>query len=156
MRNYIKKLIAHEEWANDKLISALQAAPEVPPRALHLVRHLFAAHELWNKRCRGEDVREFNAWPEHSLEECAALNRSYAETERRYVDSLPDPLEAQIVSFIGLDREPHTFHVVDALTQIHAHSVHHRGQIAADMRASGREPVPTDYIRFCMELEQPA
>jgi uncharacterized damage-inducible protein DinB len=141
--------MAHERWANHELLTALKALPDVPPRTHELVRHLFAAHTLWDKRVHGEEVRQFDAWPDLSIEECMALNESFADKWRRHLQSLPSPIEAQTVSFVGLDGNRHTFRVVDLLTQLHAHSVHHRGQIVADMRAAGLNPVPTDYLIFC-------
>jgi uncharacterized damage-inducible protein DinB len=154
MLDYFLKLFAHEEWANAKLISALQALPQVPPRTLELVRHLFAAHDLWDKRFNGEEIKAFNAFPKLSLDECAEQNRIYGEKWRRYLKTLPEPLETQTVTFVGLDKKPHTYRVVDALTQLHAHSIHHRAQMMPDMRATGCEPVPTDYIRYCAGTEK--
>lgn len=34
----------------------------------------------------------------------------------------------------------------DLLTQVLTHGAYHRGQIAAEMRANGEEPVLTDFI----------
>jgi uncharacterized damage-inducible protein DinB len=154
MREYLLKLLAHEEWANAKLIAALLALPHVPPRTLELVRHLFAAHALWDKRLNGEAIKTFDAFPNLSLDECAKLNRIYGEKWRRYLQALPEPLDAQMVTFVGLDKKPHTYRVIDALTQLHAHAVHHRAQMMPDLRAAGLEPVPTDFIRYCAETEK--
>ena len=38
--------------------------------------------------------------------------------------------------------------VGDILTHVAMHGVHHRGQIAASLRANGAEPPALDYIRF--------
>lgn len=149
MLEYFLKLMAHDQWANRELLLVLKALPNVPPRTNELVRHLFAAHILWDKRVHGEAIQKFDAWPDLSHDECAALNDRFAEKWQHYLKTLPQPLDAQKVSFTGLDGKPHTYRVVDLLTQLHAHGVHHRAQIIADMRAAGLEPVSTDYIRYC-------
>lgn len=154
MLDYILKLMAHEHWANRELLTALTSLPAAPPRTRELVRHLFAAHLLWDKRLHGEEVRKFAAWPELSLDECGSLNESYADKWRRYLQGLPQPLEAQTISFVGLDGNRHTYRIVDLLTQLHAHSVHHRAQIVVEMRAAGLEPVATDYILFCRKTDK--
>jgi uncharacterized damage-inducible protein DinB len=154
MLEFFLKLMAHEHWANRELLTALKALPVVPPRTRELVRHLFAAHMLWDKRFRGEAIRQFEAFPDLSLDECAALNETFAEKWRRYLPTLPQPLEAQTISFTGLDGNRYTYRIVDLLTQLHAHSVHHRAQIVVDMRKAGLEPVATDYIIFCLKTDQ--
>jgi uncharacterized damage-inducible protein DinB len=153
MLEYVLKLMAHEHWANAELLKALRSLPEVPPRTRELVRHLFAAHMLWDKRFHGEAIAKFDFFPDVSLDKCAALNESFAEKWRQYLQALPQPLEAQTISFTGLDGNSHTYRVVDVLTQLHSHSVHHRAQIVVDMRAAGLEPVATDYILFCRKTD---
>ena len=153
MRNYLLNLFAHEEWANAKVIGALRSLLFVPNRTEALLHHLFAAHDLWDKRLRGEEFKQFDAWPELTLEECAELNRSNAEKWRTFIGALPHPIDAQTVTFVGLDQKKHTLRIMDVLTQLHAHSIHHRAQMMPDMRAAGLEPVATDYILFCLEQE---
>jgi uncharacterized damage-inducible protein DinB len=154
MLEYFLKLMAHERWANRELLTVLKALPDVPSRTRELVRHLFAAHMLWDKRLHGEAIQKFDAWPDLSLDECLALNETHAAKWRNHLHTLPPPLEAQTISFTGLDGKPYTYRVVDAMTQLHAHGVHHRAQIVVDMRAAGLEPVATDYILFCRKTDR--
>jgi uncharacterized damage-inducible protein DinB len=41
--------------------------------------------------------------------------------------------------------------VADVLTQLHGHSLYHRGQIAMLVRAAGGQPVETDFIFWSRE-----
>ncbi len=148
MRNHFLHLFTYEQWANDRLITALSVLPDVPARTRQLVPHLFAAHQFMDKRLHGEQIRRFDFWPARSFEECMALNEMFAQKWARYLAELPEPLPEQSISFTGLDGQPRTLRIVDILTHLWSHSVHHRAQIVTDARASGLEPVP-DYIRYC-------
>lgn len=153
MRDYFLKLFAHEHWANQRLLAALKALPQLPPRALELLAHLLVAQVFWDKRLRGEAIPAFNFQPKWSLDDCAALIEEYDAKWRQYLEGAPPLLEAQTISYTGLDGKPYTYRVADILTHLHAHSMHHRAQITTVMRAAGLEPVPDDYIRFCRETE---
>jgi uncharacterized damage-inducible protein DinB len=50
------------------------------------------------------------------------------------------------VTYKNTKGEPWTNSVEDILTHVIMHSAYHRGQIAADMRASGHTPAYTDFI----------
>jgi uncharacterized damage-inducible protein DinB len=151
MLDYMLKLLRHEQWANTKLLNALNEAPAVPPRTQELLTHMFAAHQFWYKRMQGHDTKAFNFWPGLSLAECAEQNEDFAQKWAHYLRALPKPLEAQTISFVGRNGNPLTLRVVDFLTQLHGHSIHHRAQIMLDMKAAGLEPVATDYIVYCMQ-----
>ncbi len=45
--------------------------------------------------------------------------------------------------------------VADVLTQLHGHSLYHRGQIASLVRAAGGEPAKTDFIFWSRESVPP-
>jgi uncharacterized damage-inducible protein DinB len=42
--------------------------------------------------------------------------------------------------------EPWTSNVADVIQHVVFHSAYHRGQIASDVRAAGKEPAYTDFI----------
>ncbi len=149
MRQYLLKLYAHEHWANAELIGALKKAPKVPPRTEALLAHLFSAHRFWDIRVHGTPLLEFNFWPPHSLEQCEKFNDEFARKWAEYIGSLPDPLDGHVVKFTAFDGTPRVLRALDILTQLHAHSIHHRAQIMLDMKAAGLEPVPTDYLLYC-------
>lgn len=151
MREYLQRLFAHEEWANAKLIAALKAAPDVPSRTEELLSHIFNSHRFWDLRAQGQPVPEFNFWHLLSLEQCELLNGEYARKWDEYLRALPEPPETRTLSFTALDGTPRSCRVVDFLTQLHLHSVHHRAQIVLDMKAAGLEPVDTDYLAYCRE-----
>jgi uncharacterized damage-inducible protein DinB len=95
-------------------------------------------------------IPEYNFWPDFALEECDARNEEYAVKWPEYVRALPEPIDSQLVSYVGLDGTPRTFRALDLLTQLHSHSVHHRAQIMLSMRSAGLETVNTDYLLYCI------
>ena len=153
MLDYLFKLTAHEYWANKLLLDALTDLPEVPPRTRELMAHIFAGHEFWDKCVHGEPIPEYDFWPRLTLTQCVELNEEFAHKWPDYIRSLPQLIEEQNVSFTTMDGTPRTFRAIDILTQLHAHSIHHRAQIMLDMKAAGLEPVTTDYLLFCRKTD---
>jgi uncharacterized damage-inducible protein DinB len=151
MRDYFLKLFAHEHWANAQLLTALRAVPEVPVRTRELVPHIFAAHQFMDKRAHSETVNfwEYDFFPKYSLDKCRELNEHYSAMWPEFLRALPDPMTEQRVNVLTQDGEPRSVVIVDLLTHLYTHSIHHRGQIAADLRAAELEPVATDYIIYC-------
>jgi uncharacterized damage-inducible protein DinB len=45
--------------------------------------------------------------------------------------------------------------IADVLTQLHGHSLYHRGQVASLVRAAGGQPVETDFIFWSREPAEP-
>jgi uncharacterized damage-inducible protein DinB len=61
-------------------------------------------------------------------------------------------LEEQRGNFTSLKGEAISFRVIDCLTQLHSHSVNHRGQIAALLNQAGIKGVQMDYIVYCKQM----
>jgi uncharacterized damage-inducible protein DinB len=53
---------------------------------------------------------------------------------------------AQEVHYKNSKGEPWTSNVADVIQHVVFHSAYHRGQIASDVRAAGKEPAYTDFI----------
>jgi uncharacterized damage-inducible protein DinB len=150
MKDYFLKLFAHEHWAMNKLMNALEGYPSVPERALILLGHMHVAHDFWYKRLLRQETEGFNWWPSLSISECRELNEKNFEQWQAAIGELDEPLEAHTLIVIRRNEKPATFRIIDALTQLHSHSVHHRAQINVHLRLAGLEPVNTDYIPFCL------
>ncbi|MBI5060003.1 hypothetical protein HZB60_09535 [candidate division KSB1 bacterium] len=149
MKDYLLKLFAHEEWANRQLIDEMQRRAELPSRLRELIPHMLSAHLFWTLRLTGGEGANFVWWPKFSGEECRRLNEEYARGWATFIGELPELVEEQSVTVASAKGEPVTFRVIDILTQLHSHSVHHRGQIAMLMHTAGFEVIPTDYIVYC-------
>ena len=133
-------------WADAQILECLQAAPE--QRSLRLFAHLLAAEQVWLSRLRDQASSALPIWPELSLAECAALAQQNQTEYTRYLDHLPETVLSSTVSYRNSKGVEFTTSVLDILTHVALHGSYHRGQIAAAVRASGAEPVNTDFITF--------
>lgn len=85
-------------------------------------------------------------WPDLGVAGCREALDDLARLWKEYLGALiPDGLD-ETVAYVNSKGEPWTSSVEDILTHTVLHSSYHRGQIAADMRASGHAPAYTDYI----------
>ena len=141
----LRRLFAHDDWANGEALISLRACGEPPPRALAWIAHIAAAERLWLVRLR-EEKTPVIVWPSLALSESESeFRRLRAEWEELLGTLAPETL-AREVSYVNSKGEPWTSSFEDILLHVPLHSTYHRGQIAAELRASGREPAYTDFI----------
>jgi uncharacterized damage-inducible protein DinB len=140
-----RRFFAYEDWANREALASLAAAPPPPARSLKFLAHVAGASRLWLGRLRGAET-PVAVWPDLDLGECRAALEDLGRLWTAYLAELnPAELE-ETVSYVNSKGEPWTSRVDDILTHVVLHSSYHRGQIAADTRASGHTPAYTDYI----------
>jgi uncharacterized damage-inducible protein DinB len=141
----LKHLYEHMWWAHDALVAELQRqAPDADTS--RLLPHIVAAEHLWLSRIDATKAR-VAVWPDLSLGEVTRLE---AENRARFRELLkrPDDTLEQRVRYRNSLGNEFDNSVDEILTHVALHGHYHRGQIARAMRATGREPVYTDYIGF--------
>jgi uncharacterized damage-inducible protein DinB len=146
MKDHLQRLYQHMVWADTRILECLRSAPE--QRSVRLFAHLLAAEQVWLARLREQDSSALPIWPELSLEECAALAEQSRAEYARYLALLPEAVLSSTVTYRNSKGAEFTTSVVDILTHVALHGSYHRGQIASAVRASGAEPVNTDFISF--------
>jgi uncharacterized damage-inducible protein DinB len=140
-----QRLFAYDDRANRETLAAIEAAGSPPPRSLKLLAHIAGAQRLWLGRLQRES-RPAAVWPDLDVAGCREALDDLARLWKEYLGTLiPDGLD-ETVAYVNSKGEPWTGSVEDILTHTVLHSSYHRGQIAADMRASGHAPAYTDYI----------
>jgi uncharacterized damage-inducible protein DinB len=140
----LRRLFDYDEWANREVLAALRRSGDPSARALRWLSHILAAQRLWHARLT--DQTPPVVWPEWTLAECETEIEAVAFEWASYLETLtPERLDAP-VPYRNTKGEPWTNTVRDILTHVVMHSAYHRGQIAADLRASGHEPAVTDFI----------
>jgi uncharacterized damage-inducible protein DinB len=146
MLDYLRRLFAYDDWANQEVLNALNAGGERPPKSLKWMAHIVAAERLWLERLQSQK-QTVPVWPEFTWQQCRDQAVDLARSWREYVASLSASDLDRTVAYTNSKGERYNSKVVDILTHVVTHSAHHRGQIAADMRAAGLTPAYTDFIQ---------
>ena len=150
-----RRLLKYEHWANRRVLAALQGATNNGSRSLQLLAHICAGIIEWARRLDGETETSTPIWPTLTLRDCeiwlTRAEESLTRLESILLESQPEDLEATI-SYTNQHGLSYKTKRRDALSHLFAHGAYHRGQIAADLRAGGGEPVNTDFITYVREL----
>ncbi len=140
-----RRLFRYDRWANHEVAQALSRAPDPPAKSVTWMAHIAAAEALWLARIQRRPA-PMPVWPTFAA---ADLLRQVHEVQGAWHDFLEsmeqDALRASC-EYVNSKGERFSSSVADILMHVIMHSAYHRGQIAADMRASGTEPVYTDFI----------
>jgi uncharacterized damage-inducible protein DinB len=142
---YLRRQFAYDAWANREVCAGLKASAHASARSVRLLAHILSAERLWLQRIQ-QQTQSLPVWPEFSLEQCAAQTEEMAKLWHEYMKQISEPQLANKVVYKNTKGEPWTSSVEQILTHVILHSAYHRGQIAAQMRAEGNEPVYTDFI----------
>jgi uncharacterized damage-inducible protein DinB len=140
-----QRRFAYDDWANRETLASIAAAADPLPRSLKLLAHIAGAERLWLGRLRREE-KPAVVWPDLDLARCRAALEDLSRLWIGYLQGLTPAGLEDPVPYVNSKGEPWTSSVEDILTHVVLHSSYHRGQIAADTRASGHVPAYTDYI----------
>ncbi|HJQ11212.1 MAG TPA: DinB family protein [Gemmatimonadaceae bacterium] len=145
--DYFRKLFDHMEWADKRALASLRAMSTPPPKSVELMAHILGAERVWLSRIE-EKRSPIAVWPKLSLVDAEKVLLENAEGFRRILSSITSLGLQQPITYRNSAGDQFTSTVEDMLTQVATHGSYHRGQIAAQVRAAGGEPNPTDYIAY--------
>lgn len=134
---------SYNAWANREAWKSIQG----PGPSLRWLGHIIGVEWLWLARLK-DGTPDIPVWPEWSVEECREGMVHLPRAWQEYLFGAPPGGMAETVSYVDVQGKSWTNRVEDVLAQALLHSAYHRGQIAADVRASGRDPALTDYMHF--------
>ena len=140
-----QRLFRYDAWANEEVLMALRAMPEPPAHSVALLAHLAGAGNTWISRLRHE-TSVLPIWPELTFAECEERLRTLAYGWKACLEELSLETLGDKLNYRNSKGQPFSARVADILTHVINHASYHRGQIAAEMRASGHAPAMTDYI----------
>lgn len=143
MTDRLQQLLRYDIWANRETLGSLGGGTP-PPRSLRWMGHIIGAEYLWLARLDDRPA-ELAVWPDLSVADCSHRLQELAPQLMKALETRLQRL-SETVSYTNSKGEPWTSTVEDILTHVTIHSAYHRGQIASDLRAAGREPAYTDYI----------
>lgn len=142
---YLRKLYAYDYWANREVARALGAAGQPPARSVRLMAHVIGAEWVWRGRILAGS-KKMAVWPQLSADEIASEVEELKPAWEKYLAGLTPGRLGEETAYTNSKGERFSSRLEDILTHVVMHSAYHRGQIAADMRAAGLEPVYTDFI----------
>jgi uncharacterized damage-inducible protein DinB len=150
----LEDLYRHMEWADASVWRALLSAPDAMQdqklreyfHHLHLVQRAFL--RAWRQESTDAPYPAFEAAPDLMLWGQSYFGELFAHFQTLSDDQLARPAQlpwADIVeSQIG--RSPAPLTLGEMMLQVPLHSLYHRGQINARLRAVGGVPPTVDYI----------
>src|SRR5690606_16077108 len=83
MKKYFLKLYQYNEWANNRVIGALNRQEVRDEKILTLMGHIVAAQFLWFHRINGLPPAEVKLWGEYKLEQ---LNEMVEKANRMWLE----------------------------------------------------------------------
>jgi uncharacterized damage-inducible protein DinB len=141
---HLHRQFAYDAWANREILANLKASgPDSRP--LQLLAHILSAERLWLERLQ-QQPQSLPVWPDFSIDRCESQIAELAELWSEYLGRMSVSGLSEEVTYKNSKGEPWTNTVEDILTHVTLHSAYHRGQIASQMRADGKQPAYTDFI----------
>ena len=153
-RELLRRSLAYNHWANRLTLSSLKSLPQNNLRSLHALAHLLIAEREWLLRLEEDrDNTGFDFWPELSLENCEAMMEQTHEAYEKLLDALTENDLDKVASYKNSKGVAYRTPYREILQHVMLHSMYHRGQVAAAVRAAGGTPAYTDYIAFAREKQ---
>ena len=149
----IARLFAHVRWADERVLDGLAGLDATPgprealARPTELFAHVLAAEIVWLDRIEG-GAPSVAVWPRTDLEGCRELAATARRRYAKLVDGLSPERLRESIAYRNSAGDAFESTVEEILLHVALHGAYHRGQIALDLRTSGLEPSPTDFIAF--------
>lgn len=144
MKSFLLDVFQYHFIYNEKLLLEIEEAMDrLPDRSYPLYCHILNAHQIWNARISGGQA--FGVRDIYNFEKAKSVN------VKNWSDSKTIIQETDLNSDLHYQNskgENFVNSIRDILFHIANHTTHHRGQIISDFRASGLEPIMTDYIFY--------
>lgn len=147
LKDHFSKLVAHLEWADQRVLTSLRSAAHLPAKALELYSHILGSEHVWLSRINGTAAK-LAVWPNLTLDDCARVSAENAGELRKLSSALTDEALGRGITYRNSAGDEFTSSLEDMLTHVTMHGSYHRGQVASLIRAAGDTPAPTDYIFF--------
>ena len=142
-----RRMWDHAAWADEMLLSALEAMQPPPALAWREYAHVLGAESVWLDRL-SQRTQRHAVWPELSVAEARSLAASLRAEYAAYVARLSaDALDTR-VAYVNSAGQSFETPVSDILLQVALHGQYHRGKINLMLRQAHLPPSPTDYITF--------
>lgn len=166
MLESLRLFIRYTLWADGRMFDALDPlGAETWTRdlggSLKSIRdtavHLVGAEWLYLSRFKG--VSPEATWDPAAFPSPAVLRVKWTALTAElaaFADAQTEESLRRPLSYRNLKGEPLTLPLGQVGLQLTNHSTYHRGQVATLLRQAGAQPLPTDLVVFCLEMEKQA
>lgn len=147
----IKRMIAHQLWANKELLTSVRKSGVKNREALRLFRHIAVVEQIWITRLNGKSSAHLQIWSDDFIAEFAPVEELIADNERgyaAYMEALTEKGLDDILNYANQSGISCQTSIRDILMQVALHGQYHRGQINRILRETSGEPTALDYIIF--------
>ena len=145
MIHFFKELFEYSHHFNQQLATVFTVQANLSSeKSIKLFSHILNAHQVWNSRII-QDKDLFRVWEIHPGKELQEIDRANYLNSIKILDQFD--LNSS-VKYTNSKGDAYTNSVRDILFHVINHSTYHRGQIAAEFRQNGIEPLVTDYIFY--------
>jgi uncharacterized damage-inducible protein DinB len=153
-----RRWFEYEKDSHAKVLTSLLSVPAnsrlAPPfqKAVDILAHIIVGRRLWLFRFGAATEPPRDLFPQSvSLEELAGRLQEMEALWSSFLSRLDDVELARSFDYRSWDAGWFRNTFEDILTQLHGHSLYHRGQIASLVRACGGEPAATDFVYWARE-----
>lgn len=143
---HYRRLFDYDRAATALVIEALRETALPPQKALDRLAHVVAGSEMWLSRVDREAPAPDELFPKWGLGEIAERAEGVGRAWSERISGFTDTRLHQPFRYTSTEGDRYESRLHEILTHVVNHATYHRGQIAVDLRAVGREAPPTDYI----------
>jgi uncharacterized damage-inducible protein DinB len=156
MLEMMRDLMAHKEYANTLMLTAIREHPEASrdPELLAMLHHILVSNRFWTLTCLGRpfDVEQ-ETTPPATL---GSLIENYEATHAEENAWMARATESDLARMLDSPLIPGArCTVAQALMQVCMHSQGHRAQCAKMLRRLGGTPPMTDFILWLANRAAP-
>lgn len=164
MLETIRLLYDYTSWADAKMLeAAAKLGPEQWTRDLgsslksarDTVVHIASAQGIWLSRWKGESPK--GMWTAADYPTPASIREKWEPLKAElasFVAAQTEESLKQPLSYKNLKGEPVSFPLGPLMLHVANHSTYHRGQVTTLLRQLGAQPVSTDLVLYCLEIEK--
>lgn len=145
MKSFFKDIFNYNHHFNQKIANQLiENESKVSQRVISLFSHVINAQQIWNARIE-EEKNTLGVNQIHSFTECKKID---TENYQRTLSILEKYELDKVIHYTTTKGDKFENTIQEILFHISNHSSHHKGQIIADLKQCGIEPLITDYIFY--------
>ena len=148
LRKQFKDLFKYTQWANERVLVALEDHNINEGKLLSLYSHIISAQVIWLNRIKGLPISPFPAWEDYKLSELQSMTEESHRNWLAYLEEHKMDTFEEMISYANSSGKKHESTIRQIINQVIGHGSYHRGQIAIKLRDMDLDPPVTDYIFY--------